>query len=111
MNLDELLDSTFARAFKEAEKRKAEEEARRVRLAEEALANGAHVYDPRPYPEAEPADPSMYAGTGIGALYDLPGAGRPLATTAEGESWGWSETSPESFLAELGDWTLGKEPS
>lgn len=91
MNLDELLDSTFARAFKEAEKRKAEEEARRVRLAEEALANGAHVYDPRPYPEAEPTDQALYEGTGIGALYGFPGS--------------------EHYLAELGDWTLGREPS
>jgi hypothetical protein len=30
-------------------------------------------YDPRPVPEATPADERMYVGTGIGALYGLGG--------------------------------------
>lgn len=32
----------------------------------------AREYDPLPYPEAMP-DPSLYEGTGIAALYGLPG--------------------------------------
>lgn len=31
-------------------------------------------YNPLPYPEALPEDLQMYEGTGIGALYGLPGA-------------------------------------
>lgn len=34
----------------------------------------AREYDPLPYREAEPAEPAMYAGTGIGVLYGLPGS-------------------------------------
>lgn len=33
-------------------------------------------YDPLPYPEAEPHDGSLYEGTGIAALYGLPGGER-----------------------------------
>lgn len=36
-------------------------------------------YDPRPYAEAEPADHSLYEGTGIAALYGLPGAEHHLS--------------------------------
>ena len=84
----ERLDTTLARAFKEAEERKEREEAERAARAEAAVLAAAadHVYDPGP----EPDDPSLYEGTGIGALYGLPGC--------------------ERFLGELGDWTLGKEP-
>lgn len=32
----------------------------------------AREYDPLPYPEALPAEPRLYEGTGIGALYGLP---------------------------------------
>ena len=85
----ERLDTTLARAFKEAEERKEREEAERAARAEAAVLAAAadHVYDPGP----EPDDPSLYEGTGIGALYGLPGS--------------------ERFLAELGDWTIGKEPA
>ena len=31
-------------------------------------------YDPKPYREATPDDSRMYAGTGIGLLYGLPGS-------------------------------------
>lgn len=44
-------------------------------------------YDPSPYPEAVPADPRMYEGTGIAALYGLPGG--------EAHAWqlaGWNLT-------------------
>jgi hypothetical protein len=44
-------------------------------------------YDPLPYPEAEPADQALYEGTGIGALYGVPGC--------EGHEWqlaGWNLT-------------------
>lgn len=44
------------------------------------------TYDPLPYPEAEPVDLRLYAGTGIGALYGVPGS--------------------EDITAELGGWTL-----
>lgn len=33
----------------------------------------SRVYDAMPYVEALPVPPVMYAGTGIGALYGLPG--------------------------------------
>lgn len=91
MKLEDALESAFARAYKDAEERKAEEEAaRQAKVEADALSDAAaHVYDPRPYPEAMPHDPTLYAGTGIGALYGLPDS--------------------EHFLAELGDWTLGKE--
>lgn len=88
---EELLTTTFANAYREAEARKAaEEEAARAKAEAEALAAvELHVYDPRPYPEAVPHDPTLYEGTGIGALYDLPGC--------------------ERFLPELGDWKIGRE--
>ena len=91
MSLAEAPPTTFAAAYHEAEARKvaAEAEAKARAEAAEALARGEHVYDPRPYPEAEPTDLLMYQGTGIGALYGVPGC---------------------EHLLELGDWTLGKEP-
>jgi hypothetical protein len=54
-----------------------------------ALAGGepcSRSYDPLPYPEAEPADARLYEGTGIAALYGLPG----------GEAHAW----------QLAGWTL-----
>lgn len=86
------LETAFARAFKEAEERDAllKEKLQQEQEAAALEAMAFHVYDPLPYPEAVPADPRMYEGTGIGALYGIPGS--------------------EHFLAELGDWTLGKEP-
>lgn len=87
MNLADALPTTFAAAWQEAEARKAAAEAE-ARARDEAMA-AQRIYDPRPYPEAEPHDLTLYEGTGIGALYDVPGC--------------------EHLLA-LGDWTLGKEP-
>jgi hypothetical protein len=49
----------------------------------------SRTYDPWPYPEAEP-DPSLYEGTGIGALYGLPGS--------EVHAWqlaGWNLTTQD----------------
>jgi hypothetical protein len=86
------LDTTMAVAFREAEERDALLKEKRQQ-AEEAAALEAmafHVYDPMPYPEAEPLDARMYEGTGIGYLYGVEGC--------------------EHFAAELGDWTLGREP-
>jgi hypothetical protein len=85
---DAAANSAFELAYRRAEARKAQaEEEARARQAQEAeLAAVEHVYDPLPYPEAEPVDLAMYVGTGIGVLYGLP------------------ET--EHFAAELGDWTL-----
>ncbi len=87
---EELLETSIAQAWAQAEERKAEV----IRLAESrsqaALSEGLHVYDPLPYPEAEPADVRLYEGTGIGFLYGVEGC--------------------EHFATELGDWTLGKEP-
>lgn len=34
----------------------------------------SRTYDPRPYAEALPAESRMYAGTGVGLLYGLPGS-------------------------------------
>lgn len=34
----------------------------------------SRTYDPMPYDEAEPVDARLYEGTGIGALYGLPGS-------------------------------------
>lgn len=84
-------ETTLARAYREAlERQAAAEEAERIaREAEAAAMAELHVYDPMPYPEAEPHDPTLYEGTGVGALYGLPGC--------------------EPFLAELGDWRIGKE--
>ncbi len=36
----------------------------------------SRTYDPLPYAEAAPEPQEWYAGTGIGALYDLPGSER-----------------------------------
>lgn len=61
---------SFAEAHQEAERRKAEAEARH-RAELEAIAReewSAHIYDPLPYPEAVP-DPRMFDGTGVGLLY------------------------------------------
>lgn len=90
--MTDALTTTFATAYRDAEARKAEaEEAARVKAEAEALAAvELHVYDPRPYPEAVPHDPSLYEATGIGALYGLPEC--------------------ERFLPELGDWRIGREP-
>lgn len=44
-------------------------------------------YDPLPYPEAMPADPHTYRGTGVGALYGLgmeTESGRSLAPDLAG---------------------------
>lgn len=83
-----LPDTAFAWAYQEAERRKAEadEQARILAEAIQAALNEEHVYDPLPYPEAAPHDPRLYEGTGIGALYGVPGC--------------------ERFLPELGDWRL-----
>lgn len=87
MNLADALPTTFAAAWHKAEARKAAaEEAERARA--EAMAD-QRIYDPLASPEDEPHDLAMYAGTGIGALYEVPGS--------------------EHLLA-LGDWTIGKEP-
>jgi hypothetical protein len=85
---DDLMESVFARAYKDAEARKAEAQARedRKNAEAEALMAAEHIYDPMPYPEAEPHDSAMYRDTGIGALYGLPNC--------------------ERFLPELGDWVL-----
>jgi hypothetical protein len=81
--------TSVARALLDAKEEKAEREAELARRAaeEEAAAHAARVYDPG----QEPDDPTLYEGTGIGALYGLPGS--------------------EKYLAELGDWTLGRESS
>ena len=79
-----LPDTAIARAWKEAEQRKADDEARRLAV-EEALAKALvelQIYDPL----APPDDPRLYEGTGIGVLYGLPGT--------------------ERFKAELGDWQI-----
>jgi hypothetical protein len=88
VNPEDTLTTAFAQAYREAESRKAEVEALALAKAEAAAleAEGLHVYDPLPYREALPAEPRMYEGTGIGALYGLPGS--------------------DHFLAELGDWRL-----
>jgi len=85
---EEALNTAFALAYREAQTRKEEAEALIRAKAEAAAleAEGLHVYDPLPYREALPLDPRMYEGTGIGALYGLPGC--------------------DHFLAELGDWRL-----
>lgn len=91
---DLVAGTAFAEAYREAEARKAQaqveaaaENARREAAAL-AVAELHHVYDPRPYPEAEPDDRSLYEGTGIGALYGFPDC--------------------ERFLPDLGDWTIGR---
>jgi hypothetical protein len=80
--------TAFAQAWNEAEARQAaaEEERRRKEEAAALEAVALHVYDPRPYPEAVPHDPTLYEGAGIAVLYDLPGG--------------------ERFLPELGDWMI-----
>lgn len=45
-------------------------------------------YDPMPYPEAAPEPAREYAGTGVGALYGLPGTEQHLWQLA-----GWSVAS------------------
>ena len=81
-------ETTVAWAYRAAEERKAEAEeaARASAEAAEALARAEHVYDPRPYPEAAPAEPALYEGTGVGFFYGLPGS--------------------EWVRAELGDWQI-----
>lgn len=81
-------DTAVARAYMRAEQEKAERDARRLAAAELLAAelDVLHVYDPAPYREAIPHDTRMYEGTGIGALYGLPGS--------------------ERFLSELGGWRL-----
>jgi len=53
-----------------------DEDGRHARKCVHALAGGvacSRTYDPLPYPEAMPTDTAMYEGTGIAALYGLPG--------------------------------------
>lgn len=85
---EELLDTTFALAYREAVqvRRAAEEEARQAAERRAAALAEEQVYDPMPYAEAMPHEPRMYEGTGIGCLYGLPDC--------------------ERFLPELGDWTI-----
>ena len=45
------------------------------------------TYDPMPYFGAEPQPSAWYAGTGIGALYGLPGSERFLPQLAEWTVW------------------------
>ena len=80
--------TAFALAYLEAEHLKAEEEARKRKVLEDAAREewSAHIYDPLPYAEAEPVPTRMYEGTGIGFLYGLPGS--------------------ERFGSELGDWRI-----
>lgn len=49
----------------------------------------AREYDPNPYPESAPADSRLYEGTGIAALYGIPG----------GEAHAW----------QLAGWNVRKE--
>lgn len=71
-NLVPLRDTAFARAYAEAELRRAEAVARAREKAELAeLANDEHAYNPWPYREAEPTPTDWYLGTGIGRLYGL----------------------------------------
>lgn len=46
-------------------------------------------YDPRPYPEAALTNPNDYVGTGLGALYGLPGWERFVWELA-----GWNVSIP-----------------
>jgi hypothetical protein len=79
--------TTLSVAFEEAEKRKAALEAELLAKAQAAAVD--HVYDPNFYPDSEPYDTAFYEGTGIGALYGVPGS--------------------EHLLPALGDWRLGRE--
>ena len=85
--MSEPFDTAFAAAYREAERVRAEAEAARLRALEVAARAewDAPIYDPFPYRDAFP-DPRMFDGTGIGALYGLPGSQR--------------------FLPELGDWDI-----
>lgn len=92
--LDQPLEPWFAQtaiavAYREAEARKAKEEAELKAALEEAAREewSAHIYDPIPYAEALP-DEKLYEGTGIALLYAslgselegwriLPGSNRP----------------------------------
>lgn len=71
-----------------------DDEGRHAEKCVHAKAGGAPCsrgYDPMPYPEAAPADPGMYEGAGIAALYGLPGG--------------------EAHLWQLAGWNLTREGS
>lgn len=81
------LDTTFAAAYREAERVKAEADARRLEELEEIarLEWSAHVYDPLPKGFHEP-DPKLYEGTALGVLYGFRGS--------------------EQYASDLGDWRI-----
>lgn len=65
-----------------------DEDGRHAERCVYALAGGeacSREYDPMPYAEAAPAEPRMYDGTGIGALYGMSASGGLLADLA-----GWN---------------------
>jgi hypothetical protein len=59
-------------------------------------------YDPLPYPEAEPVDFKLYAGTSIGALY---GMGAEVTRTWKDDDGNPVEVT-RSLLGDLAGWNL-----